>query len=223
VAGSWRLTIRSSGPLRCCRGNLIRTVAAATRLKRQPSEMSESIEASAISDAPEASATEHFISAPYFAVSPLKLAVMSICTLGIYELYWFYMNWRLIRDRERSAIMPFWRAFFGFFFCYQCFSHILNSARSAGIRTSVTAGSMAAAWILISLTWRLPDPYSVVTFLAFIPMIVIQSVASELNAKVAPGSDTNSRFSGLNIVGIVIGGLIFILAMIGAFMPPTEG
>jgi hypothetical protein len=35
-----------------------------------------------------------FVSPPmYFPVSRLKLAVMSTCTLGIYELYWFYKNW----------------------------------------------------------------------------------------------------------------------------------
>jgi hypothetical protein len=30
--------------------------------------------------------------APYFAVSLLKLTVMSICTFGIYDLYWFHKN-----------------------------------------------------------------------------------------------------------------------------------
>jgi len=43
----------------------------------------------------------------YFAVSPLKLVVMSICTMGIYELYWFYKNWVLIKERESLDIKPF--------------------------------------------------------------------------------------------------------------------
>ena len=47
----------------------------------------------------------------FFAVSPLKLIVMSTATLGIYELYWFYKNWKLIKQRTESNIMPFWRAF----------------------------------------------------------------------------------------------------------------
>jgi hypothetical protein len=42
--------------------------------------------------------------APYFAVSLLKLTVMSVCTFGIYELYWFYKNWRLIMEREKIDI-----------------------------------------------------------------------------------------------------------------------
>ena len=48
----------------------------------------------------------------YFPVSLLKLVIMSTCTFGIYELYWFYRNWCFVRTREAPEIMPFWRAFF---------------------------------------------------------------------------------------------------------------
>jgi hypothetical protein len=47
----------------------------------------------------------------FFPVSPLKLVVMSTVTFGIYELYWFYQNWKLVKHRTRRDIMPFWRAF----------------------------------------------------------------------------------------------------------------
>jgi hypothetical protein len=57
-----------------------------------------------------------------FPVSLMKLTVMSIVTLGLYELYWFYKNWTLIKERGKLEIAPFWRAFFAYFFCYQCFS-----------------------------------------------------------------------------------------------------
>lgn len=45
----------------------------------------------------------------FFPVSPLKLVVMSIITLNTYELYWFYKNWKLIKQRTDSNIMPFCR------------------------------------------------------------------------------------------------------------------
>lgn len=47
-----------------------------------------------------------------FPVSPLKLVVMSTVTLGIYEIYWFYKNWKLVKQQTDRDIMPFWRAFF---------------------------------------------------------------------------------------------------------------
>src|SRR5262245_38387740 len=63
---------------------------------------------------------------PFFAVSITKFVVMSICTFSIYEVYWFYKNWRRIMDRENLHIFPFTRAIFAVFFCYQCFSYVRN-------------------------------------------------------------------------------------------------
>lgn len=34
----------------------------------------------------------------FFTASTLKLVLMSVCTLGLYELYWFYKNWVLIKS-----------------------------------------------------------------------------------------------------------------------------
>src|SRR6266571_6685632 len=31
--------------------------------------------------------------ASFFVVSPAKLAIMSVATLGLYQIYWFYRNW----------------------------------------------------------------------------------------------------------------------------------
>lgn len=157
--------------------------------------------------------------APYFAVSASKLAVMSVCTLGFYELYWFYKNWQLIKLRERTNIMPFWRAFFAIFFCYQCFSRIVNSARDAGVKTAVSAGAAAVAWIVVTLAWRLPDPYWLMSAFAFVPILYVQSVANELNESAAPHADRNSSYSVWNIVGIIFGGLMLVLVVIGEFLP----
>lgn len=33
-----------------------------------------------------------YASSPYFSVSVRKLVVMSLCTFGLYDLYWFYQQ-----------------------------------------------------------------------------------------------------------------------------------
>jgi hypothetical protein len=43
----------------------------------------------------------------FFPVSVFKLLVLLFCTLGMYEYYWFYMNWKLVRDRTHEDISPF--------------------------------------------------------------------------------------------------------------------
>lgn len=105
------------------------------------------------------------LSAPvYFSVSPLKLVVMSICTLGIYDLYWYYKNWRLIKEREQLDIMPFWRAFFAYFFCYSCFKKIRGTAASLNLNRYIAAGPLATGWIIVAILWKLPDPYWLLTY-----------------------------------------------------------
>jgi len=64
----------------------------------------------------------------YFPVSVAKLVVMSLVTFGLYEIFWFYKNWQLIKLREHSEIRPFWRAFFAIFYCYTLFKHISLTA-----------------------------------------------------------------------------------------------
>ena len=40
----------------------------------------------------------------YYPVSTTKLVVLSILTGGLYEIYWFYKNWKWIKQRDGSSI-----------------------------------------------------------------------------------------------------------------------
>jgi hypothetical protein len=157
--------------------------------------------------------------APFFAVSLVKLAAMSVCTFGIYELYWFYKNWQLVQEREKIAILPFWRAFFAYFFCIQCFSRIRAFAQSVSPDASLPAVPLAAGWIAATLLWRLPDPFWLVSMLSFLFLLPVQAMANWINATVAPGHDPNRRFTACNIAAVVAGGIITVLAVIAAFNP----
>lgn len=44
----------------------------------------------------------------YFAVSATKFIVMSACTLGLYEVFWFYKNWQRVKEKTGAQMMPFW-------------------------------------------------------------------------------------------------------------------
>ncbi len=155
----------------------------------------------------------------FFAVSPLKLVVMSTVTLGIYEIYWFYKNWKLIKQRTESDIMPFWRAFFAVLFCYSYFREVKEVAASRGISFRSSPGFLAIAWILLTLSWRLPDPYWLVCWLTPLTLIPVQDTVNRFNTVIAPNHNPNSRFSGWNITGIVIGGILLLLCIIGTLLP----
>ena len=154
-----------------------------------------------------------------FPVSSLKLVIMSTVTFGIYEIYWFYKNWKLIKQRKASDIMPFWRAFFGILFCYSCFKEMQAVAKSRRIEFSSSPGLLATVWIILMMAWRLPDPFSLASWFTPLVLLPVQDATNRLNAAVAPGHNPNARFSGLNIVGIVAGGIFFILVIVATFLP----
>jgi hypothetical protein len=157
----------------------------------------------------------------YFSVSQTKLILMSIFTLGLYEIYWFYKNWDHIKKRTRQKIRPFWRAIFSVFYCYSLFKNIQESADSQSGRQEINPGWLAVGYILLSMMYKLPDPYWVVSLLAFLPLIPAQGAINSINAKAAPGAARNSNFSVTNIFVMIIGGLCLALATLGATVPSS--
>lgn len=157
--------------------------------------------------------------APFFAVSVPKLVVLSICTLGAYEVFWFYKNWCLVRERERSRIFPSGRALFAFFFCYALFKRVRDFPLQSVTVETLPAGLLTVGWIVTTCLWRLPDPFGLISLFSFLFIIPVQVSASRINEAVAPKHDRNDKFTRANWVTIVIGGLFFVLIIIGSFLP----
>lgn len=154
----------------------------------------------------------------YFPVSLTKFIVMHFCTVGMYQLYWFYENWKLILEREQSDASPFWKTFFMFIYCYTLFEKVRSSAAALKIAHSISVHILATGWILLSTLWLLPDPYGLVALLSIVFLIPVQQAANRVNESLAPGHDRNERFTALNMVAVVIGGLLLVSVVIGTFV-----
>ena len=151
----------------------------------------------------------------FFPVSILKLIVMSVCTSGIYNFYWYYKNWQLIKERENLDIMPIWRGVFAFFFCYSLFKKVRATANSLGLTRSIAAGPLALGWIVVTILWQLPNLYSLVAYFAVLFLIPVQILVNDINAESSPGHDENKRFTAWNITAVVFGGgAVFLLAVL---------
>jgi hypothetical protein len=155
----------------------------------------------------------------YFPVSNAKLVVLSLCSFGLYELYWLYRNWKLEKARTREDMWPFWRAFFGPLWAYSLFSRIRERATEASVPASYSSGGLAAAFFVLNVAWRLPDPFWLISFLTFVPLLPVRTVIADINRGQAPEAWTNSRFSLANVVLVVGGGILLVLAVIGSLMP----
>lgn len=152
----------------------------------------------------------------YFPVSLTKLFVMSFCTFGLYEIYWFYKNWSLIKQHDDKAenIMPALRALLACFFCYSLFSRIQETAEAQELRISLATGFLTSGWIIFTLLWRLPDPYWMISFLAVFFLLPVQSAVNDINSSASPQHDPNSRFTKLNIATSLIGITVLMLGTI---------
>lgn len=160
--------------------------------------------------------------APQFAVSLTKLVVMSLCTFGLYELYWAYKHWDAQRRREQENLSPFWRAFFAPLWAFSLFPRIRRITATYGVPATWSGSGLALGYFLIHLTWRLPDPYWLISLLGFLPLLVVQRSVNALNAAVAPEAPRNDTYSGVNVVAILVGGLLLLLAIVGTFLPLAD-
>jgi hypothetical protein len=165
-----------------------------------------------VADEPSISDTD----AHFFAVSILKLTVMSVCTLGFYQVYWFYKHWVLIKERSEPHITPWARALFGIFWCYSCFDFIRKEEQQLDIEPTLSAGPLAFGWICLELSSRLPGPYYLCSFLAPLLLIPVQMHVNQINARVSPDHDRNARFSAWNWLAVVVAGIFIGLVVLGS-------
>jgi hypothetical protein len=151
----------------------------------------------------------------YFPVSLLKLSVMCLATFNIYQIYWSYKNWKSAQRLANSNANAPIRAFFYGLTSYWLFKHIGEHAKSVDPGVSLPAGPLALAVLALVLAANLPDPYWLVTLLGFLPLLPVQGAVNRVNLQLAPDADPNARFSGWNIAGVVLGGLLVGLAVLG--------
>jgi hypothetical protein len=160
---------------------------------------------------------------PQFAVSLTKLAVMSLCTFGFYELYWCYKQWDAVGRREQEKLSPFWRAFFAPLWAFSLFPNIQQLTAQHGVPATWSGSGLALAFLLLGAASRLPDPLWLVSLFSFLPLLVVQRSVNTLNATVATSAERNDRYSGRNVVVIVIGAILLVLVVWGTLLPNDGG
>jgi hypothetical protein len=153
----------------------------------------------------------------FFAVGLLKLSIMSVVTFGLYEFYWSYRNWKQASRLSGEKLNAPIRAVFYPLTSYFLFRRIDDYGAKRRTRLPMGAGTLAFFLFVLNALWRLPDPYWLVSFASFLPLLAVQATVNEINREVAPGSDPNTRFRAWNIVAAVLGGAWVALVLIGLF------
>ena len=157
----------------------------------------------------------------YHVVPMWRFVLLSVLTLGSYELYWFWRNWQRIKRADGSDIWPFVRALFGGVTYFSLLSDInlqlATRNQSRRLSTGLAIGFLITAGVL----WRLPDPYWLLSNTSVVFLIpaasAMRGLASE--AALAENAPWRVRHTLLMLFAVPF----FALAMIGALMPAEGG
>jgi hypothetical protein len=154
------------------------------------------------------------VETPFFAVSLLKLAVMTTVTFGVYGLYWSYRQWKAVQRRTGMPMWPWARGWFAWFFLLDLCKEVVRKCEAAGVEVSISTKPLPAAYFLLNLCWRLPEPFHLIGFLSAVPLVLLQNEINDLHAAVVPGANRNARFTWANVAGILVGGFLVVLIIL---------
>jgi hypothetical protein len=106
----------------------------------------------------------------YFPVSPYKFTALSVLTFGLYELFWHWKNWRFIRARDGSNILPWGRALFAPFWYPALLNDLKRTSKEHSIfRFSVVP--LAIAYFVLLYSSGAPDPFWLISLVSFLPLL----------------------------------------------------
>lgn len=175
------------------------------------------------------------VESSFFPTSITKLVVLSVVTMGLYSIYWFYKQWKYQARNMDKKIYPFARAIFNIFFTHSLFKRIQLASAERGIESNVSYTWMATLYVVLGvISWLLDVidstgsiEYTNLIFAAALaivavsmyPIIFVQKKINQINND--PDGAMNSRFSVYNYLIIVLGILFWALVMVGLFLPES--
>lgn len=164
---------------------------------------------------------------PFLSVSQTKLAFIYFLSFGLYLLPWFYGHWSRIKAREGTRIWPAPRSIFYIFFTHALFRRIRQEAQGRAIPVGWSPGTLATLFVALAVIANVlgnipTDPDTIhwldLTPLApmvalYFPLRTVQETANLVNSD--PQGARNSRFTALNWIAAVLGGLLWVGLAIG--------
>ena len=153
-------------------------------------------------------------------LSTQKFIILSILSLGLYEVWWIFKSWRFFRDKDNLDIMPAARAIFAIFFLNSLFENIQDFSKSKGYSKTFSSVGCFIGYIGLTFVSKLPDPYWMVSFLS---MLFLIPALESLNYGIKNSGDyriiENGNYNNRQIGILVIGSILWMFILIGFFIP----
>lgn len=146
---------------------------------------------------------------PFFQVTVLKLVVLMTLTWGAYSLPWLYLHWDAVRSSTGRRFSVGIRALlFPFIFIFPLFREVRSATIAHGTTRLFLPEALAAAHLTFSaFSFWVASWWSLLAFISVLPLAIVQARVNSLHAALGFDPRTNGRFSLLNIVFCVLGGV----------------
>ena len=146
-----------------------------------------------------------------------KFILLSVITFGIYELVWFYKNWKLLKKEKGLKISPFWRALFSPLFAGSIAGHLQKYLKEKNNSCNYSPTLIGISYFVITILWRLPDPYWLLSFFTFIPILPLVNSMNTHWQKEEKNLPVK-KFTWWQILLVILGFIWLTLLIIGTFV-----
>lgn len=155
----------------------------------------------------------------YSKIIPIwRFILLSIITFGIYELVWFYKNWKFLKVEQNLKITPILRTIFSIIFAWSFAWYLKTFLKEKNISAKFSPTLIGIYYFIIAILWKLPDPYSLITIFSFMPLLPL---VNSMN-KFWQSQEQNlaqKKFTWWQIILIIIWIIIILLYVFAAFLP----
>lgn len=142
-----------------------------------------------------------------------KFVLMSFFTMGLYDVYWFYWNWRRERASRDPTVRAGLLAFLSPFAAYFLFRDIRTDA---GAKVTWSPVILATLYFVMVISFVIPGWWWVLTWLSFLPLVPVQQTINQMHAEAGGGEAPDEVLTPLNIFGILAGAtLMALVVMVG--------
>ncbi len=164
----------------------------------------------------------------YYVVAPLKFLLLSFLTLTLYFVYWFYRNWRQIKNADNEDIWPPARGFFYFFFTHSLFADIDSHFETQGRSYDWNPNLIATVFVIIVVISGLPDrlwpfemPPLALVLMPLVMTIVLTMLLFQGQKAINSACDdvqgnANGSLTAANWVWMILGGLFWLTFLLSA-------
>ncbi len=164
---------------------------------------------------------QHHGPLPFYCVREEKLAILSLATFGLYQVYWFYENWALAKAQYRPGLHPLWRAILSPFYCFSLAASVECAARSARVRERGNPVLFALGYLGICSLGFLHGPLGLLALFSFIPLIPIQRQIRRVHEALRPDLDSTVGWGMASYGALVLGFVPFTAVAVSLFVLPS--